>query len=119
MTNASNGKLTTTMTTLDKLWTKPVTEEKDIDMEDTQEKTQGQTNKNEGKTNKNEKKRYDTPLDVQPLFLMLLRFKISSTSKEEANKKHQDHFLLKFKLSCFYSTFNKQLDGKKPIRYHY
>ena len=90
MTNASNGKLTTTMTTLDKLWTKPVTEEKDIDMEDTQKKTQGQTNKNEGKTNKNKKTPYDAPLNVQPLFPMSLRFKITSTSKEEANKKHQD-----------------------------
>ena len=59
-------------------------------MEDTQEKTQGQTNKNEGKTNKNEKTPYDAPLNVQPLFPMSLQFKITSTSKEEANKNHQD-----------------------------
>ena len=45
MMNVSNGKPTTTMTTLDKLWNKMVEEETGIDMEGTQEKEQGQTNK--------------------------------------------------------------------------
>ena len=78
------------MTTLDKLWNKTVEEERDVDMEDTQEKNQGQTNNNEGETTKNKKKPHDDVNNIQALFPMALRFKIQSASKADANKKHQE-----------------------------
>ena len=88
MTTATTDKTKTVMATLDKWWSVTTEEEADVEMDEGKDKERGLETKYSTQPTQNSNKQESTTTTVHEKLPMMLRFKINSSSKEEANEKH-------------------------------